>query len=207
MSKLIGTAILSAALLLTGCSIGGNPTSTEVDTGKLQSILPYTDEKSIAEKKVNQVVENVKTNFWPESASFQMREGTVTKIIKGDLVEIDGKEEIRLLGIKTSNDEEKSRTYHEIPEEETIQYLNELILNKKVYIEQNHQYPTNVMGDNLAYLWIGDAKELTNVNALLIKEGLALTKRMDPASVYDASFKNVENEARVNESGLWKNEK
>lgn len=201
MNKLIGVTLLSVAITLTGCS-SGDPTSTDVSTEKIHSVLPYTD----AEKTEEYVVENVTTDFWPEAASFQMREGIVTKIKKGDLVEIDTKEDVRLLGIKTSYDDDRTRIYHEIPEEETIQFLNELILNKKVYIEQNPEYLKDENGNTLAYLWVGDAEQLTNINALLLKEGLALTERMDPASVYDASFKKVENEARENQSGLWKNE-
>lgn len=205
MNKLIGITFLSTAILLTGCSSGGDPTSTDVNADKIESVLPYTNSEDIAKENGEVVVENVDTNFWPEAASFPMAEGTVTKIIKGDLVEVDGKE-VRLLGIKTSYDGERTRKYHDIPEEEAIQFLNELILNKKVYIEQNPEHPANEKGQLLAYLWIGDAKQLTNVNAMLLKEGLALTERMDPASVYDASFKNVEIEARENKQGLWKKE-
>ncbi|WP_162985734.1 thermonuclease family protein [Virgibacillus halodenitrificans] len=207
MKKIIGVAFFSAALVLTGCTSGGDPTSsTKVDTNKLQSALPFTDPKDIAESKGEKVVENVDTKFWPEAASFQMEVGTVTNVIKGDLIEIDGKEEIQLLGIKTSYEEEKARIYHEIPKEEAVLFLKELVLNKKVYIEKNPEHPRNEKGQYLAYLWIGDSEQLTNVNALLLKEGLALTKRMDPVTAYDATFKNIENKARENKTGLWREE-
>ncbi|WP_412677420.1 hypothetical protein [Bacillus smithii] len=41
----------------------------------------------------------------------------------------------------------------------------------------NPTFETNDKGETLAYIWIGDNKELKNFNALLLKEGLGVTER------------------------------
>jgi micrococcal nuclease len=205
INKFVGVTFLSIAFVLTGCS-SYEGVENSVDSNALQKALPYQKTPAAEQEKEKTIVENVETDFWPEMAKFKMREGTVTDILKGDVIEINGTERVRLLGIKANHSNEKrTRIYHEIPEEKTIQFLKDLLQNKKVYIEQNPEYPSDTNGETLAYVWIGDSEQLKNVNALLLKEGLAITERMDPASVYDATFKRIENEARTNQIGLWNN--
>ncbi|MEX3623586.1 thermonuclease family protein [Viridibacillus arvi] len=204
----MSASLLSLALLLTGCSSSGNGSwedTFQADLSGLEEVLPYsTGENVTKDNERKEEVEKVKTEFWPQSATFKMKKSTVTKILDGDLIVISGGEKIKLLGITTEENRGNGRIYHYIPKEKTVAFLNKTILNKTIYIEQNPVYPKNEKGESLAYVWIGNAEKLKNVNAILLKNGLALTERMDPVSVYDKTFKSIENEAQTNQFGLWK---
>lgn len=198
-------ALLSTTVLLTGCSssiesVGPNA----ITDSNLESTLSLTNTSDTLKSKVTKKAENVDTTFWPEAAKFHMKKTTATKIIKGDLIEIEGKEKVRLIGITTEKHSEDGRIYYNIPEKDGVEYLKKKILNQTVYIEQNPAYKKNEHGELLAYVWIGDSKELKNVNALLLQNGLGMAKRMDPETIYDKAFKSIENKAKSNQIGLWK---
>lgn len=202
---MINASLLTVALLLSGCS--GSSDSLEpatISETDLRNMLPYTDTTVKTSVGEDIQIENVQTEFWPEAATFKMGESTVTKILEADLIELDGKYKVRLLGVKTEDSGEDGRIYYEFSKDKIVAFLEETILNKTVYVEQNPNTPTNNVGESLAYVWMGNSEKLTNVNALLIKNGLAISGRMEHVTVYDKSFKTLENEAKLNKVGMWK---
>lgn len=108
---------------------------------------------------------------------------TVTKVIDGDTVIVEG-ESVRLLGIDA--DERGYPCYKEAKKR-----LEELILNKEVYLERNvvnkDQY-----GRYLRYIFLNGQ----NINLELVKEGLAIA-RFSPENVkYKEEIIAAEKDAR-----------
>jgi micrococcal nuclease len=108
---------------------------------------------------------------------------TVTKVIDGDTVIAEG-ESVRLLGIDA--DERGYPCYKEAKKR-----LEELILNKEVYLERNvvnkDQY-----GRYLRYIFLNGQ----NINLELVKEGLAIA-RFSPENVkYKEEIIAAEKDAR-----------
>ena len=120
---------------------------------------------------------SAKYNFTQEFTGLKM----VTKVIDGDTVLIEG-EKVRLLGIDA--DERGYPCY-----EPAKLRLEELILNKEVYLETD-QKDKDEFGRPLRYFWLNS----TNINLKLIQEGLAVA-RVDN-SKYAKLFKYAEKRAR-----------
>ena len=201
--------ILLTSLLLTGCN-GISEDSWVVSSSSKEDdirtiVQPNSDTSQPKEDAPK--IEQVKTEFWPTTPKFKMAKFTVTKVLEGDLVEVNGKDKVRLLGVSTKTSKTYKRVYYEINEELAIQYLKETILNKTVYLEQNPQFPRNPNGETVAYMWFGNADKLKNVNAMLLESGYAIAERVENVTVYDDTFKKLENTANNNKVGIWKNYK
>lgn len=86
---------------------------------------------------------------------------TVTRIIDGDTVEIDGNESVRLLGINTP---ERGEKYYE----EAKEFLDEEIFNKTIKLGfTNDRY--DKYGRVLAYIFL----ENENINVKIVENGYA----------------------------------
>jgi micrococcal nuclease len=131
--------------------------------------------------------------LWPyvtNSATLSGFVGTkfITKVVDGDTVIAQG-ESIRLLGIDT--DERGYPCYSAAKER-----LEELVLDKEVTLEADvtdkDQY-----GRYLRYLWLNG----TNINLLMVKEGLAVA-RFSPENIkYKAEIVAAEAAARAADIG------
>lgn len=213
MKKLL--PLLLTAVFLTGCSsISENDWVQAPDNTMENKINTIVEPGSNGGKKDNNdssveptTVEQVKTEFWPEPPRFKMKKFTVTKILEGDLIQVDGQEKVRLLGVSTKTPKDYKRVYLEVTEEFTIQYLSEQLLNKTVYLEQHPKFPRNPDGETVAYVWIGNAKKLSNINARMLENGMALAERIENVTIYDETFKKLENQANKSGIGFWKEQK
>ena len=113
--------------------------------------------------------------------------GFVTKVIDGDTIIVEGKK-VRLLGIDA--DEKGYACY-----EEAKKRLEELVLNKAVRLEKD-RIDKDQYGRLLRYVWLNN----TNINLLLVKEGLAIA-RIENAFKYADQFVSAEQEARTKAIG------
>lgn len=207
--------LLLTTVMLAGCnSVNENDwvqSSDDSLQSKIDSIVEPGgnggNKKENESSEPSKMVEQVKTEFWPESPRFKMGEFTVTKILEGDLIQVNGQEKVRLLGISTKTSKEYKRVYFEVPEKLAVQYLSETILNKTVYLEQHPKFPRNPEGETVAYVWLGNADKLSNVNALMLEKGVALSERIESVTIYDETFKKLENQANKENIGFWKNQK
>ena len=85
---------------------------------------------------------------------------TVTRVIDGDTVELDGHEQLRLLGIDTPE-------YGDLFFEQAKEYLAGLVLHEKVRVELGRRKRDNY-GRLLGYLYL----DTIFVNVEIIKQGL-----------------------------------
>lgn len=126
--------------------------------------------------------------------------GIVTKVIDGDTIIVNGST-IRLLGIDARERGEKCY-------DEAKQRLEELVLGKNVTLK------SDVMSDDvdqygryLRYVFLptNELNEgLTNINLLLVEEGLAIARTENKDIKFAAEFVNAEKSASLNHRGcLW----
>lgn len=127
----------------------------------------------------------------------------ITEVVDGDTYKIkyNGKEEkVRLIGVDTPEsvhpDKTKNTEYGKI----ASNYVKELIENKYISLEfdvsQRDKY-----GRLLAYIYLENGEML---NEKLIKEGYAQVATYAPNVKYVDTFKNLQEEARKNKVGFWK---
>ncbi|MEK4222343.1 thermonuclease family protein [Bacillus sp. FSL W8-0116] len=179
MNKQLSVFFLSSIILLSGCSAGElSTTNDDQFDQKLNNITGQTKKlMNNTKQKEPKKVENVKTSFWPTNPQFKMKSATVTKVNDDGTVEINQNEKVKLLGVRTTEEEKHTRTYQKMTPHKAEAFIKKNLLYKKVYLEINPTFETNDKGETLAYIWIGDNKELKNFNALLLKEGLGVTER------------------------------
>lgn len=119
--------------------------------------------------------------------STQFSQGTVTKVIDGDTIIVDGKT-VRLLGIDT--DERNYPCY-----EEAKKRLEELILGKEVLLEKGEEN-RDQYDRLLRYVYLNQ----TDINFKLIQEGLAVTRSVEGLK-YGDQYLEAEKEARDSKTG------
>ena len=121
------------------------------------------------------------------------REGTiVTNVIDGDTVVISGGERVRLLGIDAP---EKGEFFYE----NSKKRLESLIEKKQVMLEKEAEEKDRY-GRLLRYIFLDEA----NINLQLVGEGLANCYFYEK-SRYQETCKELEEDARLNKKGIWKN--
>lgn len=123
-----------------------------------------------------------------QNTGVKFAEGFVTKVIDGDTIVIEG-DSVRLLGIDA--DEKGYPCY-----KPAKQRLEELVLNKTVYLEPDKQ-DKDKYGRYLRYVFVG--KE--NINLRLVKEGLAIAYFSKENVKYREEIVSAEKQARENKIG------
>ena len=150
---------------------------------------PGITEKTI-EKQYNNSSVKTEEDF---SGDDIVEKKLVTKIIDGDTVIIEGGERVRLLGIDA--DERGYPCY-----EPAKQRLEELVLNKEVYLESDGE-DQDKYERYLRYL-ILDGE---NINLRLVEEGLAIAYFYPQNVKYRDEITEAEKEARENKIGCkWR---
>ncbi|MHA1410798.1 MAG: thermonuclease family protein [Candidatus Odinarchaeia archaeon] len=116
-------------------------------------------------------------------------EATVTKVLDGDTLIVEGGYHIRLLGVDA--DERGYPCY-----EAAKSRLEELILNKEVRLEKD-QTDVDQYDRCLRYIFLDDE----NINLQLVKEGLAIARFYPPDLKYREEITRAEEEAIDNKVG------
>ncbi|RVU54328.1 thermonuclease family protein [Anaerosphaera multitolerans] len=127
----------------------------------------------------------------------------IDSVIDGDTVRLSSGEKIRIIGINTpEKDKEKLG-------KEAHTYVKDLIEGKKVYLEKDKS-DRDQYERLLRYIWIEIPKELSkkeietkNLSAILLKKGYARKYTFEPDIKYENIFQEIENEARIEETGMW----
>ncbi len=129
----------------------------------------------------------------------------VTKVVDGDTYKInyEGKEQkVRLIGIDTPEsvhpNKEKNTNYGK----QASNYVKQLIENQYITLEFDIS-KTDKYGRLLAYVYLENGEML---NEKLIKEGYAKVATYPPNVKYVDDFKSLQEEARKNKEGFWKEE-
>jgi endonuclease YncB( thermonuclease family) len=118
---------------------------------------------------------------------------TVTKVIDGDTVIVEGGDSVRLLGI--DSDERGEPCYGEAKDR-----LEELVLNKDVRLERDEE-DKDQYGRYLRYIFLKDM----NINLQVVKEGLAIARFYPENVKYKEEIVAAEKEAKDSEVGCkWK---
>ncbi|KKP91742.1 MAG: Nuclease (SNase domain protein) [Parcubacteria group bacterium GW2011_GWA1_36_12] len=127
----------------------------------------------------------------PSTSSKDITYETVIKIVDGDTITLSNNEKIRLIGINT--EERGQKCYQEATDR-----LSELILNKKVKLETDID-KTDKYGRSLRFVFL----ENENINALLVKEGLATVYTVGSNKKYLSELEKAQRDAREGQGCIW----
>ncbi|NOX71986.1 MAG: hypothetical protein GXO64_04820 [Candidatus Micrarchaeota archaeon] len=115
----------------------------------------------------------------------------VTDVIDGDTIAIENGERVRLLGINTP---ERGRYLYEDAKNRLTQLVKDKNVTMKTDFDDSDRY-----GRKLRYIFVNE----TNVNALLVEEGLATAYIIPPNDRYEAVIMKAEKRAKEMSIGLW----
>lgn len=142
------------------------------------------------------------TEFFPEMPKNTLKALEYDKLVDVNKVRFKNGGILTLIGIQMKKEGNRREVIDFMPNESTKFLKTMLDSQKKVYVEI---ISGDEEGEMYGYLWIGDDKQLRNINALLIQEGYAKLVRVDGVNYYDTSFYQIEQEAFSNKLGIWKN--
>lgn len=126
---------------------------------------------------------------------------TVTRVVDGDTIEIspeiDGIEDVRLIGIDTP--EPYSSGEPEPLSVEASEFARDALEGEEVSLEFDEEM-TDDYGRLLAYVYTGDGEMF---NELAVREGYAQVATFPPNTSYLSDFEAAQDEARDAERGIW----
>ena len=146
--------------------------------------------------------------FQPETETYAPDEPSgysgpyhVEKVVDGDTIKIDldGKTTtVRLIGVDTPESVHPNKEKN-VPEgKQASDYTKYLVEDKYVYIEYGEE-PYDRYDRILAYVYVDNVM----VNETLIKEGYAKVYTIKPNNKYEEYFKQLEEDAKNDNRGLW----
>lgn len=129
----------------------------------------------------------------------------ITEVVDGDTYKIhyEGKEQkIRLIGVDTPESVHPDKTKNTNYGKQASDYVKQLIENQYISLEFDVS-KTDKYGRLLAYVYLENGQML---NEKLVKEGYAQVATYPPNVKYVDNFKILQEEARKNKVGFWKEE-
>ena len=142
----------------------------------------------------------------PTSSTLTIPNGflAVTKVVDGDTFWADDGTskgvKIRLIGVDAPESRKTFKKEVGYFGKEAKAYLTNLLIGKSVRLEYDVNR-TDQYGRTLAYVYLQDG---TFVNADLVKNGYAMTLTIPPNVKYADEFVKLQEDARENNRGLWK---
>jgi micrococcal nuclease len=124
----------------------------------------------------------------------QITEGTVTRVIDGDTLELENGQIVRLTCINTP---EKGTPYAK----EATELLESLVLEKEVILEKDTS-DTDKYRRLLRYVYL-DESGLLFVNELIVREGYAKILSIPPNTRRCEDIADSERFAQDNKLGIW----
>lgn len=125
----------------------------------------------------------------------------VTKIIRGDIIEVEDIGQVRLIGIDTPDEKPQ---YAE-QGKNTFAFVEKLLSSQSVRIEMDKAYSArqnkDAAGRTLAYVYLKDGSLL---NLELLKQGYAFLRIGEPFRL-EEEFRAAEREAMRSMQGIWGN--
>ena len=134
-------------------------------------------------------------NYYNQQKQSQLpTNGTVTRIIDADNIELDNNRSVRLYAVSCPEKGQKLS-------KETIDYLTQTALNQKVTLDYQPNYSKDSYGRTLAYVFIGD----THLNEQLIRQGFCeVTIYQKRAKLkYQDELLNAQEQAKTAKLGRW----
>jgi micrococcal nuclease len=128
----------------------------------------------------------------PTSGPYTTRTATVTSVIDGDTVWVNGSEKVRYIGIDTP---ETNECYYQ----EAKDRNRDLVGGKTVTLEVCVAAPTDQYGRTLAHIHVDG----TLVNKVLLTEGFARAYNVPPCTTRADEYRNAMNEAFNAGAGMW----
>jgi len=135
-------------------------------------------------------------NYYSNQKQSQLiTQGTVTRIIDGDNLELDNGKSVRLYGI---NCPEKGRKFSQ----EAIDLSTKLALNNQIRLDYQPNYQTDRWNRLLAYVFINN----TFLNEQLVRQGFCeVTIYQKRAKLkYQDELLNAQTQAKQEKIGRWK---
>jgi micrococcal nuclease len=123
---------------------------------------------------------------------------TVTRVIDGDTIVVDGVGAVRLIGVDTPETVDPRRPV-EYFGKEASDFTKQLATGKRVRLEFDHDR-TDRYGRTLAYVYLQPENLL--LNAEIIREGYGFAYTQFPFRMME-QFRALEREAREAGRGLW----
>lgn len=210
-NKIISICLLSS-LLLTSCNIGGN--NEYKDKKVNQSKVVSSIENIEVESNLNQ--DNKSSKEKSDNSDNLFEEVVIDRVVDGDTAEfiLNGeKKKLRFIGVDTPETVHptKGEQYYG---KEASNFTKKSLEGKTVYLEKDVS-DVDRYGRVLRYIWLekpNDYKNISNdeiknkmFNAILLKEGYAVTSTFPPDVKYESIFLDISRAARENEKGLWQN--
>jgi micrococcal nuclease len=122
----------------------------------------------------------------------------VIEVIDGDTIKIASGQHVRLIGIDTPELHHPKKPVQCFAQE-AKERLQKLVLGRKVRVERDVSQ-TDRYKRLLRYVYVGE----DFVNEILVKEGYARAATFPPDVKYSQLFRLAEEEARLNNRGLWR---
>lgn len=116
---------------------------------------------------------------------------TVTKVIDGDTIIVDGKTKVRYVGMDTPE-------YNRPGFQQSVAANRRLVEGREVQLELDVQQRDRYQR-LLAYVWVGEVL----VNLRLLQEGYAQVWTFPPNVRYERAFLEAQRRARRDKAGLW----
>jgi len=123
-----------------------------------------------------------------------LTQGTVTRIIDADTVELNNKTSVRLNGVSCPEKNEKFS-------KEAIDYLTQTALNQSVTLDYQPNYATDAWNRTVAFVFIND----THLNEQLIRQGYctATIYKKRAKLKYQDEFFTAQDQAKQEKLGRW----
>ena len=122
---------------------------------------------------------------------------TVTRVIDGDTIEIEGGQKVRYIGIDTPETVDP-RSLPQCFGKEAASKNRELVEGKNISIEKDVS-ETDKYGRLLRYIYLNDIF----INDYLVREGYAYASSYPPDVKYQNQLKQAQLEAQEQNRGLW----
>ncbi len=126
----------------------------------------------------------------------------VTRIARGDTIEVEGVGRVRMIGIETPDGKPPQELYGQYGVQ-AVKLVETMLLNQEVRLEPESATRADgnwtQPGETLAYVYKRDG---TLVNGEMLKQGLALLRSGEQFGLSD-QFRSLEREAMQSLRGIW----
>lgn len=214
--------IITIAIITTLHADPVHISAVDIDTTKTSQAITKVSEKinSFATPLINRLLKAAgypAQNEELDSDQAELIEASLESVVDGDTiwVNISGeRKKVRLLSINTeesvSSDKSRNNEYGKKASNFAKKYLSDY---KTVWLEYDTER-TDPYGRELCYVWLDNQIKTDNpsdikkymFNAILLRKGYAYTTIYEPNHKNEKFFKQVEQQARAEKTGLWKYE-
>ena len=178
MTKKIVSVLVFIAVLVFASGFG----LSKSETSQILSILGIDPAKKVLHEKTE--LDTV-TSY------------TVTRVIDGDTIEVNGGVTVRYIGVDTPESVDPRKTV-ECFAKEAAEANKKLVLGKKVVLEKDVS-ESDKYGRLLRYVYVDGVM----INKTLVERGFAQARSYPPDIKHQEDLRELEVKARFGKKGLW----